>query len=146
MSSISIGTRIRIHFGPESESTITERWIRGSGSTIPKCGSKDPDPRQKEMDPQHWSKRWTIHSFIQFSERFTFRWLAVQDKTKRIYRPYILNCNLDTNGKITRTNRSSRTKTRPGECLCRAGLTFRWFAVQDKNPAGRMSLPSRTYF
>ena len=47
-----------------SGSTIPERWIRrsGSGSSIPKCWSRDPDPepRQNEMDPQqclylfHW--------------------------------------------------------------------------------------------
>merc|ERR1712049_41971 len=42
--------RIRIHFfqmwirGSGSGSTITERWIRGSGLTFPKCGSEDPDP------------------------------------------------------------------------------------------------------
>ena len=24
----------------------------GSGSTFPKCGSQDPDPRQNEMDPK----------------------------------------------------------------------------------------------
>ena len=51
-----IGTRIRIHFGPGSGSTFTERWIRGSGygSTFPKCGSQDPDPDpcQNEMDPK----------------------------------------------------------------------------------------------
>ena len=42
---ISTRIRIRIHFGLGSWSTISERWIRGSGSTIPKCGSQDPDPR-----------------------------------------------------------------------------------------------------
>ena len=48
----------RIHFfqmwirGSGSESTITERRIQGSGSTFPKCGSQDPDPRQNEMDPK----------------------------------------------------------------------------------------------
>ena len=57
--------RIRIHYfqmwirGSGSGSTIPENRIRGSGSgsTIPKCGSKDPDPdpRQNEMDPQHWT-------------------------------------------------------------------------------------------
>ena len=31
-----------------------ERWNRGSGSTFPKCGSQDPDPRQNEMDPKRW--------------------------------------------------------------------------------------------
>ena len=52
--------RIRIHFFQMlirgSGSTITERWIRGSGSTFPKCGSQDPDPdsRQNEMDPKRW--------------------------------------------------------------------------------------------
>ena len=40
MKNIEIGTRIRIHFGP------------GSGSTFPKCGTQDPDPRQNEMDPK----------------------------------------------------------------------------------------------
>ena len=50
--------RIRIHFfqmwNRGSGSTITERWIRGYGSTFPKCGSQDPDPdpRQNEMDPK----------------------------------------------------------------------------------------------
>ena len=57
--------RIRIHFfqlwirGSGSRSTITERWIRGSGFTFPKCGSQDPDPdpRRYEMDPKRWSNQ-----------------------------------------------------------------------------------------
>ena len=51
-------TRIWIHFFQTwirgSGSTITERRIRGSGSTFSKCGSQDPDPRQNEMDPKRW--------------------------------------------------------------------------------------------
>ena len=54
--------RIRIHFFQMwirgSGSTITESWIRGSesGSTFPKCGYQDPDPRQNDMDPKRCGK------------------------------------------------------------------------------------------
>ena len=63
-----LGIRIRIHSEPGSGSTILKRWIRGSGptirerwirgsgsgSTIPECGSEDPDPDplQNAMDPK----------------------------------------------------------------------------------------------
>ena len=48
-------TLARIHYfqrrfrGSGSESTFPERGIRGSGSSIPKYGSRDPDPRQNEI-------------------------------------------------------------------------------------------------
>ena len=71
MSSMSIGTRIRIHFfqmwirGSRSGSTITERWLRGSGSgsTFPKCGSQDSDSRQNEMDPKRWKKKTIFNEY-----------------------------------------------------------------------------------
>ena len=59
---IHFGNRIRIHFFQmwirRSGSTITERWIRGSGSIFSNCGSQDPDPdpRKNEMDPKRCSE------------------------------------------------------------------------------------------
>ena len=54
-----------------SGSTITERWIRGSGSTFPKCWSQDPDPdpdpRRNEMDPKRWLHYWHLKA-----EKLTF--------------------------------------------------------------------------
>ena len=40
---VKVDPRIRIYY--------SQMWIPGSGSTIPKCGFKDPDPRRNEMDP-----------------------------------------------------------------------------------------------
>ena len=67
--------RIRIHFFQMwirgSGSTITERLIRGSGSTFPKCGSKDPDPdpRQNEMDPKRCFIALNSYQFAQVTAR-----------------------------------------------------------------------------
>ena len=57
--------RIRIHF--------FQMWIRGFGSTFPKCGSQDldPDPRQNEMDPKR--RREGKHLFFLPTEKhFSF--------------------------------------------------------------------------
>ena len=50
--------------GSGSGSTITERWIRGSGSTFPNYGSQDPDPRQNEMDPKRCIQVTSFPYFI----------------------------------------------------------------------------------